>query len=253
MFEPTHAGDEMIAVREFKPAELLFQGPLFVEQDDADAMIDKFSNKANTRAGAGEHQFERLTLIQHGFGNPPVFLRSSSLGETSVLILMEAVDAQWFLGTDSYELQTEGIPGSEEYAQLARTVAPSLLCFEHLSFPGQEPVQLFPLTGKADCDVLFAVAGSFVYSVRLPFLSIIDSPSSLEVCPASTIAPLLDTRSIASDRKTSIRILGLVQSFERGFGPLAVVIDSKFAISITPSLRWTVGVDHSLPRSYCGS
>lgn len=240
VFEPTQTGDEMIAVRECKPASVLFQGPLYVEQDDASSI--------DTDPDEQLSLFRRLTLIQHGFDNPPVFLRSTADGRTSVLILMELVEAQWFLGFDSHGGHLEGgIPGGEEYAQLAKTVAPSLLCFEHIEFPGRQPVQLFPLAGKADCNVLFAVSGAFVYSVRLPFLSILDTPRSLEVCPASTISPLLDTRTIRSADASGIRILGLAQSFERGFGPLAVVVDSNFAISITPSVRWTVGVDHNLP------
>lgn len=240
-FDATHSKDEMVVVREFKPAPLLFQGPFYIEHDDALDLMDEYTSTDDTDHA---RKFLHLTLIQHGYDNPPVFLRSTSSGETSVLIALESVEAQWFLANGSHE---SCIEASDEYANCAKTSAPNILCFEHLSFPGQLPVQIFPLIGKADCNVMFATVGAMVYSVRFPFISIINDHVSLQDCPPSSIAPLLDVRTIESDNEE--HILGLAQSFERGIGPVAIVMDKDMGLSASPPLRWTVGVDHNLLSS----
>lgn len=243
VFDTTHSTDEMVVVREFKPAPLLFQGPFYVERDDALDLMDDYTNSNDAEQ---TQKFVHLTLMQHGYETPPVFLRTTSAGETSVLISLEAVEAQWFLGDGSQESRIEA---NYEYSECARTSAPNILCFEHLSFPGQAPVQLFPLPGKIDCNVLFAVVGALVYSVRLPFLSVINDPVSLQDCPPSSIAPLLDVRNIETERPSEEYLLGLAQSFERGIGPIAIVMSKSYVISATPPLRWTVGVDHNMLSS----
>lgn len=246
VFAGSRLSPEMVVVKEFNMAQPLFQGPFYVEQDDSADLLDAYSN-----AEDDEHieKFVELVLLQRGVESPPVFLRSTSNGETSVLIQLESVDAQWDLGSKSAGDGSSAFQSDNDYAECARISAPSLLCFEHLSFPGNNPVSLFPLLGKADFNAMFGVSASMVYSVRLPFTSLLNDPSALENCPVSSVTPVLDMAPCGGgggEAHPESCILGIALSFERGTGLVSFVLDSNFRLSVTPPLRWTINTDQTL-------
>lgn len=229
-FQQTESGD-MLLIREFKPAPLLFQGPLYVERDDIDEQGDE------------DVCFTSLTVLDSGSHVPPILLRCRSDGHVSVLLGMEAVEGQWFISEDRFGTTGDSVlAASEEYAKAASVVSPSLLCLEHLEFPAREPVLLHAVRGRTDFDVLFARAGSAIYSVRLNFVSAMRAPETLRSCRSSLITPLLSVGRIGgAGRLTgspSSTIVGLSPFFEKECGPLAIALTSDHALEATAPLRW---------------
>lgn len=234
VFEPSASGD-MVAVREFKPAPLLFQGPLYVEHDDVDDESDDITCRYNS-----------LTLLNCGQSVPPILLRTSITGQVSVLVGFECVEAQWFLSNDSFASSGEAsLEASIEYSECARAVAPLLLCFEHLSF-GNQPVTLFPLGGNTHADVIFAVSSNAVYSIRLSFISVISNSDALERTPNTTISQILTTAQAGLGQSEN-PILGLAASFVRGKGPVAIVVTADGNLHATAPITWIADFDISLP------
>lgn len=247
VFAPAADGD-MVAVREFKPAPLLFQGPLYTEHDDLDEDED-----------GGELpdacKYVELTLLHCGSNRPPVLLRTTRAGEVSVLIGMEKVEAQWFLSADSFAATgDELLEASEEYAECARTVAPLLLCFEHLSFGGH--VKLFLLGQKTDADVLYGVTAKSVFSVRLSFISAITDVGTLESTPKSVISQILSIwkpEPAEDGVDDDVVLLGLAPFFASGQGPVALVLSSDGVLHVSDPLRWMTDLENAWPRSWLGS
>jgi hypothetical protein len=231
-FEQTSGGD-MLMLREFKPAPLLFQGPLYVERDDVDG------------AAVEGAVFTSLTVLDGGPDVPPVLLRCSNSGHLSVLIGMEAVEGQWYISEDRFGTTGDHVlAASDEYARSASIVAPSLLCLEHVEFPTREPVALHPVRGKTDFDVLFARCGSAVYSVRLTFVSVMRDPDALRSTLGSVVAPLLTTTRLGSSGRTgSSLIAGLAPLFQKELGPLAVALTGDNSLEATAPLRWLADTD----------
>lgn len=216
-FEPNQ--DRMICVREFKPAPLLLQGPLHVEHDDVVEDIN----------------YVDLTVLVCGAA-PSVLLRVSERGEVSVLVSLERVEPQWFLSAN-----VDGV-GSTEYAETARTVAPSVLAFEHLSF--NAPISLIPLGGSPDADVLFAATKKGVFSIRLSFIAVITNADTLERTPHSTVSQMLTTSTAEGEGNM---VCGLAPSYARNAGPIGIVLTSEGGLHTTPPLRWVADFDLSLP------
>jgi hypothetical protein len=224
-FEQTDAGD-MLLLREFKPAPLLFQGPLHVERDDTESGDESVN------------EFVSLTVLDSGAHVPPILLRSTRDGHVSVLVGMETVEGQWFVSEDRFGTSGEDVlVASDEYARAASIVAPALLCLEHLIFPGGHPVALHPVRGKTDFDVMFARSGGAVYSVRLTFVSAMRDSDALRNSSNSVIAPILSTARLAPGGP-ECNILGLAPLFDKASGPLAVALTSNFVLEATAPLRW---------------
>lgn len=226
VFEPTAAGD-MVAVREFKPAPLLFQGPLFIEHDDDDGN--------NTRPAApaigtnGSHQqladmeqqrqnSNSLTILNCGADIPPVLLRTSQSGHISVLIAIEPLEPQWFLssqhpaqaggiGADGHAISIEtasdgaALEASEEYAACAAQVAPSLLCFERIALE-DTPVSIMPLGSGTNADAVFVSTPHAVYSLRLSFVAIMSDVTALERSSCSVLSRILSTAPLQQQSGT---------------------------------------------------
>lgn len=238
-FEQTDAGD-MLMMREFKPAPLLFQGPLFVEKDD-------FADLS-----ACEVAFTSLTVLDNGPAVPPILLRCTASGQVSVLVGLESVEGQWFLSEDRFGTTGDTVlAANEEYARSASIVAPALLCLEHIEFPPGSAVSLHPVRGKTDFDVLFARAGSAVYSVRLTFLAAIRDPSLLRGTPSSIIVPLLSTAKLGRDSNDGTSdLIGLAPLFQKDLGPLTIALTSDYSLEATAPLRWIADAsEDGLPES----
>jgi hypothetical protein len=224
-FERTSSGD-MLMVRDFKPAPILFQGPLFIERDD----VENCGNPAT---------FSSVCILDGGFGIPPILLRSARDGFVSVLVGMEAVEAQWFLSEDRFgTMGDDVIAANEEYSRSANIVAPAVLCMEHLEFPTRESVMLHPVRGITDFDVLFARVGSSVYSVRLMFVSSMQDANALRNSPVSIIAPLLSTAKLGAPASRDRGLLGIAPQFDKKSGPFAIALTSDFRLEATAPLRW---------------
>jgi hypothetical protein len=225
-FERTSSGD-MLMLRDFKPAPILFQGPLYIERDD----VETCGNPAI---------FSSLCILDSGPGIPPILLRSARDGFVSVLVGMEAVEAQWFLSDDRFgTMGDDVIAANDEYSRSANIVAPAVLCMEHLVFPTREPVMLHPVRGLNDFDVLFARAGSTVFSVRLMFVSSIGDADALRDSPVSVIAPLLSTAKLGAPASRDRGLLGIAPHFGKKSGPFAIALTSDFRLEATAPLLWT--------------
>lgn len=242
VFAMSSTGD-MVATREFKPAPLLFQGPLFTEHDDLE--------EAQDEDDVPYAKYCDLTLLHCGMDRPPVLLRTSNNGEVSVLIGLESVEAQWFLSSD-YQASptTRLLNGSDEYAECARAVAPLLLCFEHLSFGDQ--ATLFPLGQRTHADVLYALTPTAVFSVHLSFISALTDVGTLESMPTSSISQVLSIWSPQEQERSSSEstlILGVAPWYAKGQGPVAIVLSSDGRLHVSDPLRWITELDKSwLPR-----
>lgn len=225
VFEPTAAGD-MVAVREFKPAPLLFQGPLFIEHDDDDGNITRPA--AATMGTNGSHQLSTdeelrqhsnsLTVLNCGADIPPVLLRTSQSGHISVLIAIEPLEPQWFLssqhptqaggiGADGHVIGIEtasdgaALEASEEYAACAAQVAPSLLCFERIALE-DTPVSIMPLGSGTNADAVFVSTPYAVYSLRLSFVAIMSDVTALERSSCSVLSRILSTAPLQQQSGT---------------------------------------------------
>eukprot|EP00177_Eucheuma_denticulatum_P004570 GFKZ01008316.1.p1 GENE.GFKZ01008316.1~~GFKZ01008316.1.p1 ORF type:complete len:830 (+),score=82.91 GFKZ01008316.1:137-2626(+) len=238
VFAETSSTD-MIATREFKPAPLLFQGPLYTEHDDL--------NETDSEEQHPPFKFRDLTLLHCGMERPTVLMRTAENGEVSVLIGLEKVEAQWFLSNGAGSFLPNGTPHvNEEYTECARAVAPLLLCFEHLSFGN--PVMFFPLGQETDADVLYALTSTSIFSVRLSFISALCDPETLESIPKSTIAELFSIWSPeASGRELARNILGIAPWYATGQGPVAIVLSSDGTLHASDPLRWVTDFDASSP------
>ncbi|PXF50074.1 Nuclear pore complex protein NUP88 [Gracilariopsis chorda] len=212
---------QMIAVREFKPAPLLFQGPLHVE------------NEVPT---------EKCTqLLLLSTSSHPVLLRVSEHGRVSVLLAMERFDAQWFLSSQPME---QGLLlASEQYADCARSVAPALLCFEQFVFDA--PVALVPVASLSYADTYFLATRSAVYSLTLSFLSLLDDELALERSPRSTLRQLFTVKTPGDS--SALRISGFTSHYVRGDGPVAILHLSDGTFHTTDPLRWHT-VYHDVPN-----
>lgn len=250
VFAPAADG-HMVAVREFKPAPLLFQGPLYTEHDDLDDFIDDETLRPPSQA------FVSLTILHCGDHTPPVLLRTAKSGDVSVLIAMEPVEAQWFISADEFTTSGEDLlEANDEYAQCARTVAPLLLCFEHLSFGG--PVKLFPIGQRTDADVLYAVTNKSVFSVRLTFISALADAGTLESTPNTVVSQILsiwkpESADQGEGPDDGEILLGLAPFFARGQGPVALVLSSEGRLHVSDPLRWMTDFENAWPRSLLGT
>lgn len=246
VFAPTADGD-MVAVREFKPAPLLFQGPLYTEHED----LDDASHPVDA---SNESSFVSLKLLRCGANRPPVLLRATRGGDVSVLIGMENVEAQWFITSDPHSTSSEELlETNEDYAECARTVAPSLLCFEHFRF--DMPVKLVPVGQKTDADALYAVTRYTVFSVRLSFISALADAATLESTPRSLVSQILSVwkPGLATDRpEEEHTVLGLTPFFARGEGPVALVLCSNGTLHASDPLTWMNDFEKVCPGSLLG-
>lgn len=226
-------GAMMVATREFKPAPVLFQGPLFTEHDD---LVE----------GVAPPLFAHLLVLRAGQARPPVLLRVSVAGEVSVLLGLEGVEAQWYLAHDG--AGDAPLEASEEYAEAARVVAPLLLCFEHLSFG--EPVVLRRVSAGAHADVLYAHTGCAVYAVRLSFLPALGDPATLESTPRSSVSQLLSGQGGPG---RGMQLHGLAPWFARGAGPVALVVGCDGGLHASDPLRWITDFDSAWPGRLLGA
>ncbi|KAI0563431.1 Nucleoporin NUP88/NUP82 [Gracilaria domingensis] len=203
-------GNQMLAVREFKPAPLLFQGPLHVQKE----LLD-----------------ERYTqLVQITATKQPILLRVSERGNVCVLLAMERVDANWFL---SSQPAGEGLMlASKEYASCAQSVAPAFLCFERISF--DSPVSITPVASHA--DTFFFSTTTAVYSLTFSFLSLLEDALALERCPTSTLRELFTVHN--PDGSSPARIRAIMSHYVRGDGPVAIVLLNDGTFHVTDPLRW---------------
>lgn len=246
VFERSPAGD-MVAVREFKPAPLLFQGPLFVEHDDLNSVPKDDHNK-----------FSSLALLNCGPGATPVLLRSTNDGQVSVLIALEKLEPQWFLSADPAISSSGDMPieASEEYAACAAQVAPSLLCFEHVSF-GLQPVTLVLLGGASHADVAFAVTSSAVYALRLSFISVMSNSDALERTPSSAVIQILSTSTAAQTappgNPPATRLVGLAPHYVRAQGPVAIALTADGRLHVSSPVRWVSHFDAAVPSAFLPS
>lgn len=246
VFAVSSTGD-MVATREFKPAPLLFQGPLFTEHDDLE--------EAQDEDDVPYAKYCDLTLLHCGMDRPPVLLRTSNAGEVSVLIGLESVEAQWFLSSDNQVSSATGLlNGSDEYAECARAVAPLLLCFEHLSFDNQ--AMLFPLGQRTHADVLYVLTSTAIFSVHLSFISAIADAGTLESVPTSSISQVLSVWSPQEQANGSDKskvVLGLTPWYAKGQGPVAIVLSSDGRLHASDPFRWITELDKSWPQRLLGS
>lgn len=249
VFAPTQDGD-MVATREFKPAPLLFQGPLYTDRDDLE---DGEEISADIPEAC---KFRSLEILNCGVGCLPILLRSTAAGEVSVLIVMEDVEAQWFLSNDSFGSTGDVLlEANEEYSDCARVVGPLLLCFEHFSFGG-DPVTLFPLGGKTDADVLYVTTSTSVHSVRLSFVPGFTDAATLESAPKSSTSLMLSASASGvevGDAESRKCFVGLAPWYAKGEGPVALVVSSEGAVHATDPLRWITGLEKSWPSSLLSS
>lgn len=230
-FQRTEAGD-MLLMREFKPMPPLFQGPMHIDRDDQEES-----------ASMETPQYGQLTVLDCGAHIPMILLRCSLGGDVSVLIGMESVEGQWFASENSGIAANDGeLASDEEYMRTALSVAPSLLCFEHIKVPVPELVQLHPVRGKTDSDVLFARTKAEVYSVRLAFLPMMRDEDTLRKCKPSVVSPILSIAPVGTSGNGQA-ILGLSPVFEQSVGPLAIALTSDFVLEATSPLRWMFDYD----------
>eukprot|EP00178_Gracilaria_changii_P001206 TRINITY_DN116_c0_g1_i1.p1 TRINITY_DN116_c0_g1~~TRINITY_DN116_c0_g1_i1.p1 ORF type:complete len:726 (-),score=111.08 TRINITY_DN116_c0_g1_i1:6726-8903(-) len=203
-------GNQMVVVREFKPAPLLFQGPLHVQKEQLD---------------------ERYTqLLQITTTKQPVLLRVSEQGNVCVLLAMERVDANWFL---SSQPAGEGLLlASKEYESCAQSVAPAFLCFERIAF--ESTVSITPVASHA--DTFFFVTSTAVYSLSFSFLSLLEDALALERCPTSTLRELFTVRSPHGSSQAPIR--AIMSHYVRGDGPVAIVVLTDGSFHVTDPLHW---------------
>lgn len=212
---------QMIAVREFKPAPLLFQGPLHVENE---VPTEKYT------------QLILLTTSSH-----PVLLRVSEHGRVSVLLAMERLDAQWFLSNQPME---QGLLlASEQYADCARSVAPAFLCFEQFVFGA--PVALIPVASISYADTYFLATSSAVYSLTLSFLSLLDDELALERSLPSHLRQLFTVKTPGDS--SALRVAGFMSHYVRGDGPVAILHLSDGSFHTTDPLRWH-NMYHDVPN-----
>ncbi|CAN8063060.1 unnamed protein product [Agarophyton chilense] len=204
------SGNEMVAVREFKPAPLLFQGPLHIQKD---------------------HNGEQFTqLVRITTTKQPVLLRVSESGNVYVLVAMEQVEANWFL---SSQPAGEGLLlASKEYASCAQSVAPAFLCFERIAF--ESAVSLTPVASHA--DTFFFATATAVYSLTFSFLSLLQDALALERCPTSTLRELFTVHNPDGSSHSSIR--AIMSHYVRGDGPVAIVLLADGTFHVTDPLRW---------------
>lgn len=246
VFDRSASGD-MIAVREFKPAPLLFQGPLFVEHEDI---------PDNTVQSA--HSFTSLVVLNHGVDGPPVLLRVSDRGHVSVLIALEAVEPQWFLNADPTISALSDAPteASEEYASCALQVAPSLLCFEHIEFD-QPDIALFPVGVASHSDVMLVASCNTIHALRLPFITAMNHPRALERCPHSSVVRVLSTSSAVRTNVNRVKnshctdhIIGAVPQFLRGVGTVAIALTIDGVFHVSTPVRWVSSIAEAAASSF---
>lgn len=259
VFERSAQGD-MVAVREFKPAPLLFQGPLFIEHDD---VSDLNAPDAEQDGSNGtDLQFSSVSLLNCGADVTPVLLRVCTRGTLSVLLAVEPVEAQWFLSSQSPTANSDNDPrpqqhqqqkqqqqqnvlaASEEYAACATQVAPSLLCFEHVSLR-DAPLSIVPLGGATHADVVFLATPRAVYSLRLTFIAFLSDAAALERAPPSVLSRVLSAPALTTASPAS-RIIGLVPHYAQLSGPLALALTAGAKLHATPPLKWASQIDTSL-------
>lgn len=246
VFDRSASGD-MVAVREFKPAPLLFQGPLFVEHED-------IPNNSVQSA----HSFTSLVVLNHGVNGPPVLLRVSDRGHVSVLIALEAVEPQWNLNADPTISALSDAPAeaSEKYASCALQVAPSLLCFEHVEF-NQPGVTLFPVGVASHSDVVLVASSNAIHALRLPFITAMSHPRALERCPHSSVVRVLSTLSAVRTNvnKEEIshctdRIIGTAPQFLRGFETVAIAVTMDGVFHVSTPVRWGSSLAEAAASSF---
>lgn len=250
VFERGSSPNDMIAVREFKPAHLLFQGPLFIEHDDSSD-----ENSTDQQPGVeSTSKYKSLTVLNCGIDVPPVLLRVSDRGDISVLVAVESLEPQWFLSAEASVTDDPNddvvTSASDEYATCAAQVAPSLLCFEHVSL-NHSPLSIVPFGSATHADVVFAATPSAVYSLRLSFVAALTDASALERSPSSVVSRILSTESLGNETLTQNgRIVGLVSHFARMTGPVALALTADCRMHTTAPLRWISHIDSStLPPS----
>lgn len=245
VFDRSSSGD-MVAVRQFNPAPLLFQGPLFIEHDDI--------------SQASKLSFTSLISLNYRTDGPLVLLRVSNLGHVSVLIALETLEPQWYLGTDSSLSPDTPVEASEEYGTCAAQVAPSLLCFEHIEFDNSG-LTLFPVGAASHSDVIIASSSTAVHAARLPFIAALNYPQALERCPPSFVVRILTTthatsREMVKDLTTKLggqfrrnseklgnvattkHVIGIAPQYVRGFGTVAIALTSDGSFHISTPIRW---------------
>lgn len=246
VFDRSASGD-MVAVREFKPAPLLFQGPLFIEHED-------ISNDS----AQSVRNFTSLISLNHGAEGPPVLMRASDQGHVSVLVALEAVEPQWFLSVDPAVSALSETPpeASEEYASCAAQVAPSLLCFEHIEFDHPD-VTLFPVGTASHSDIVLAASSTAVHAVRLPFITAMNHPRALERCPHTSVVRVLSTAPTARpDKKkggsplSADRIIGAAPQFIRGFGTVAIALTLDGVLHTSTPIRWESTISEAVASSF---
>lgn len=222
VFAPAADGQEMVAVREFKPAPLLFQGPLYVEHEH----VVENNNTA----------YEGIRMIKCGDNIPGVLLHWNTNGQMSVLVGIEQVEAQWFVGSE------------DDYTQSAQAVAPALLCFEHMRF--DEPIQVATIGSDTDADILWVSTSTEVYAVHLSFIAAMADPATLESMPKSTIREVLSVWG--ADRADHVRIAGMAPWYSKGEGAVAVVYTTDGTLELSSPLRWTTGLELMWPGKLLG-
>lgn len=237
VFEQSSMSD-MVAVREFKPAPLLFQGPLFIEHDDVFTSDVDSSDK-----NGGRSRFTSLNLLNVGIDVPPILLRGTMDGHVSVLVSMESVEPQWFLSSDPTMSSSRDAPveASDEYAACAAQVAPALLCFEHLSFDGEQ-VKFLSFGSGFHADVLYAVTRFAVFSLRLTFVGVMSHAATLERSSPSSIVRVFTSSSDAGSSfdktKNRIQVVGLIPHYVQARGPVAIALTTDGKLHVTAPLHW---------------